>query len=317
MPRGGKGLDSRMQIYLPIAEMSADVFLFLAMGGGVGLLSGLFGVGGGFLLTPLLIFAGVPAGVAVGTAVNQVTAASVSGALAHWRRGNVDFRMGLLMLVGGMLGAVIGVSIFTLLKRLGQIDVVIPLTYVFFLGGIGLLMLVESARALLRARLGPPKPQRQHAHYWIHRLPLKLRFSKSRLYISAIPPVVLGLAVGVMTAVMGVGGGFFLVPAMIYVLGMPTVVAIGTSLFQIIFIAAMVTFLQAVTNQNVDAVLALLLLAGGVIGAQFGTRLGSRLGALQLRGLLALLVLVVAARLFADLVVRPAELFTLTNTVPL
>jgi uncharacterized membrane protein YfcA len=304
-----------MQIYLPIAEMSADVFLLLAMGGGVGLLSGLFGVGGGFLLTPLLIFAGIPAGVAVGTAVNQVAAASVSGALAHWRRGNVDIRMGLLMLAGGLVGALIGVSIFTRLKELGQIDVVIPLSYVFFLGGIGLLMLGESLRALVRARLGAARPQ--HSHYWIHRLPFKMRFPKSRLYISAIPPLVLGAVVGMMTAIMGVGGGFFLVPAMIYLLGMPTVVAIGTSLFQIIFVATLVTFLQAVTNQNVDAVLALLLLTGGVIGAQFGTRLGSRLGALHLRGLLALLVIGVAARLAVDLVVEPGELFTLTNVVPL
>ena len=305
-----------MQIYLPIAEMSADVFLLLAMGGGVGVLSGLFGVGGGFLLTPLLIFAGVPAAVAVGTAVNQVAAASLSGALAHWRRGNVDIRIGLLMLVCGMVGAMIGVAIFTALKDLGQIDVVIPLTYVVFLGGVGLLMLGESLRALARSKRAAAKPQRPRSHYWIHRLPLKMRFAKSRLYISAIPPIVLGLAVGVLTAVMGVGGGFFLVPAMIYVLGMPTLMAIGTSLFQIIFIATLVTFLQAITNQNVDAVLALLLLAGGVIGAQVGTRLGSRLGALHLRGLLALLVLAVAARLSVDLFGVPGDLFTLTIATP-
>jgi len=306
-----------MQIYLPIAEMSADVFLLLAMGGSVGLLSGLFGVGGGFLLTPLLIFAGVPAAVAVGTAVNQVAAASVSGVLAHWRRGNVDLRMGLLMLAGGLAGALIGVAIFSLLKRLGQIEVAIPLSYVLFLGSVGLLMLGESLIAMVRRRFGTPKPQRQHAHFWIHRLPFKMRFPKSRLYISAIPPLVLGLAVGILTSVMGVGGGFLLVPAMIYVLGMPTVMAIGTSLFQIVFIAALVTFLQAVTNQNVDAVLAILLLAGGVIGAQFGTRLGSRLRALHLRGLLALLVIAVAARLAVDLVVEPADLFTLTNMSPM
>ena len=298
-----------MQIYLPIAEMSANIFLLLGMGGGVGFLSGIFGVGGGFLMTPLLIFIGVPPAVAVGTEANQIVAASVSGVLAHWRRGNVDFKMGIVLLAGGIVGSSIGVWLFSILRGLGQIELVISLCYVVFLGIIGALMAVESSRAMLPTRRGQSR-RKLHQHYWVHGLPLKMRFRRSKLYISALLPLGVGFVVGMLAAIMGVGGGFVMVPAMIYLLGMPTSVVVGTSLFQIIFVTANVTFLQAVNNFTVDVVLALLLLTGGVIGAQFGTRVGSRLRGEQLRGLLALIVLAVCGKMLFDLVGTPADPFS-------
>lgn len=301
-----------MQIYLPIAEMSVSVFLLLGMGGAVGLLSGMFGVGGGFLMTPLLIFAGVPPAAAVGTGANLIVASSVSGALAHWRRGNVDLKMGGILLAGGLIGSGFGIWLFTLLRKLGHIDVAISLAYVLFLGVIGSLMFAEGVRANLRQGKPGVRRRRLHPHYWVHGLPLKMRFHKSRLYISALLPLGLGVLVGVLAAVMGVGGGFIMVPAMIYLLGMPTMVVVGTSLFQIIFVTANVTFLQSVSNQNVDVVLALLLLISAVVGAQVGTRIASRLRGDQLRLLLATMVVLVAGRLAFDLVVRPDELFSLT-----
>ncbi len=302
-----------MQIYLPIAEMSINVLLLLGLGGAVGFLSGMFGVGGGFLMTPLLIFIGVPPAVAVGTEANQVLAASVSGALAHWRRGNVDIPMGLVVLGGGIIGSTLGVWLFTFLRALGQIDLVISLAYVTFLGIVGTVMVTESARAWMRSR-NPAQPRRRlHRHTWMHGLPFKLRFRRSKLYISALMPLSVGVFVGVLSAIMGVGGGFVMVPAMIYLLGMPTAVVVGTSLFQIIFVTANVTFLQSVNNQTVDVVLALLLVIGSVIGAQLGTRFGARLRAEQLRGLLGLLVLVVCLRMAWDLVVAPADLFSLAG----
>jgi uncharacterized membrane protein YfcA len=301
-----------MQIYLPIAEMSVNAFIILGMGGGVGLLSGLFGVGGGFLMTPLLIFIGIPSAVAVGTEANQIVASSVSGVLAHWRRGNVDVKMGAMLLLGGVFGSTFGVWLFTLLRGIGQIDLVIKLSYVVLLSIIGGLMLSESIRAFLRRR--KQTPTKRHHHYWVHGLPLKMRFRKSRLYISAILPVGVGFVVGVLSAIMGVGGGFVMVPAMIYLLGMPTVVVVGTSLFQIIFVTANVTVLQAVSNQTVDIVLALLLLVGGVIGAQIGARFSTRLQGEQLRGLLALLVLMVCLKLTYDLVVTPEDFYALAGT---
>jgi len=300
-----------MQIYLPIAELSVNVFLLLGMGGGVGVLSGLFGVGGGFLMTPLLMFIGIPPAVAVATEANQIVASSVSGVLAHWRRGNVDFKMGIVLLAGGVVGSSFGVWLFTLLRGIGQIDLVIKLSYVVFLTIIGGLMLSESIRAVLRRR--KQTPTKRHHHYWIHGLPLKMRFRKSRLYISALLPLAVGFIVGVLSAIMGVGGGFIMVPAMIYLLGMPTVVVVGTSLFQIIFVTANVTVLQAVSNQTVDVVLALLLLAAGVIGAQIGARFGSRLQGEHLRGLLAVLVLTVCAKLTYDLVATPEDIYSLTE----
>ena len=308
-----------MQIYLPIAEMSVNIFLILGMGGAVGLLSGLFGVGGGFLMTPLLIFIGVPPAVAVGTEANQIVASSVSGVLAHWRRGNVDFRMGAVLTVGGFVGSALGVALFSVLRGLGQIELVISLSYVVFLGVIGGLMFYESLNVIMRHRRASPDQPVSTArgpgrHTWIHGLPFKMRFRKSKLYISALLPLGVGFVVGILAAIMGVGGGFVMVPAMIYLLGMPTQVVIGTSLFQIIFVTANTTFLQATVNQTVDVVLALLLLIGGVIGAQIGARLGAKLRGEQLRILLALIVLGVCLRLAFDLVVTPAEPFSFTGS---
>jgi uncharacterized membrane protein YfcA len=304
-----------MQIYLPIAELSLNVFLLLGIGGAIGFLSGMFGVGGGFLLTPLLIFIGVPPAVAVATQANQVVASSVSGVLAHWSRNNVDFKMGVVLLLGGIVGSTLGVGIFSLLRTVGQVDLVIGLAYVVMLTFIGVTMLAESLLALRRRRRRAP-PRKLHQHTWIHGLPFKMRFRKSRLYISALLPLAVGAAVGLLAAIMGTGGAFIMVPAMIYLLGMPTAVVVGTSLFQIIFVAANVTFLQSLQNQTVDVVLALMLTVGGVIGAQFGGRVGARLPAEHLRVLLALLVLAVGARLGYELVTPPAELYSIDVSPP-
>jgi uncharacterized protein len=299
-----------MDIYLPIAEISVDIFVLLALGAAVGFLSGVFGVGGGFLLTPLLIFVGVPPAVAVASSANQLVGASVSGMLAHWRRGNVDLKMGGILLAGGFVGSLFGVWLFGLLRRMGQIELFINLSYVLLLGTLGTLMLVESTRAYLRGRKPGTGRRKLHQHTWMHGLPLKLRFRKSKLYISALLPLGLGFLIGILSAVMGVGGGFIMVPAMIYMLGMPTVMVPGTSLFQIIFVAASVTVLQAINNHTVDALLTVLLLVGGVTGAQFGSRFGTRLRGEQLRALLALMVLLVATKLAVDLTVRPDDLYS-------
>ncbi len=299
-----------MYIYLPIAEVSLHIAVVIGLGGGVGFLSGLFGVGGGFLMTPLLIFLGVPSAVAVATEANQIVASSVSGVLAHWRRGNVDFKMGGVLLAGGVFGSTLGVFLFALLQKIGQIDLVIKLSYVVFLGIIGGLMLMESIRAILRARQPGAKRGKLHQHNFLHGLPFKMRFRKSKLYISALLPFTLAAFVGILSAIMGVGGGFILVPAMIYVLGMPTSVVVGTSLFQIIFVTANVTILQSVQTQTVDFLLAGLLLLGAVVGAQFGTRVGALLRGEQLRGLLALMVLAVCLKLAFDLVITPSDLYS-------
>jgi uncharacterized membrane protein YfcA len=298
-----------MQIYLPIAEMSVNIFVLLGLGGGVGMLSGIFGVGGGFLMTPLLFFMGIPSAVAVATEANQIVASSVSGVLAHWRRGNVDVKMGGVLLVGGVLGSSFGVWLFSVLRELGQIDLVIKLSYVVFLSIIGGLMLIESIKSMRATKRSVKK--KAHYHTWMHGLPFKMRFRKSRLYISALLPLAIGFFVGLLAAIMGVGGGFVMVPAMIYLLGMPTSVVVGTSLLQIIFVTANVTLLQSVNNQTVDVVLAMLLMIGGVIGAQIGTKIGGKLKGEQLRGLLALIVLGVCAKLSFDLVVTPEDLYSL------
>jgi len=302
-----------MDIYLPIAEVSLDIFVLLGLGAAVGFLSGVFGVGGGFLLTPLLIFIGVPPTVAVASSANQLVGASVSGLLAHWRRGNVDFKMGYVLLIGGLAGSVLGVGIFTLLKRLGQIELTISICYVLLLGVLGALMMIESIRAILRLHRPGTSRRRLHQHTWMHGLPLKARFRRSRLYISALLPVGIGFVIGVFSAILGIGGGFIMVPAMIYMLGMPTSIVPGTSLLQIIFVAANVTVLQAFTNQTVDAVLALVLLVGGVIGARIGSRFGMRLRGEQLRLLLALMVLAVAAKLAFDMAVPPADVYSIAS----
>jgi len=298
-----------MQVYLPIAEMSVNALLLLGIGFGVGWLSGLFGVGGGFLLTPLLILIGIPSPVAVASGANQTLGASVSGLIAQWRRGNVDWRMGLVLVAGGFTGSALGVQFFVLLRRLGQVDLAVALFYIVVLGIVGVLMVMESLRAIRRRRRAVPT--RLHEHTWMHGLPFKMRFRKSRLYISVIPPLLVGLSIGMLSAIMGVGGGFMLVPAMIYVLGIPTSVVIGTSLFQVVFVSANVTLLQALQTGAVDIVLVLLLLAGGVAGAQFGAAMGTRLRGEETRALLGLLVLAVAGSLLWELVRTPESLFVI------
>lgn len=297
-----------MTIYLPIAEISVHMLVLLGIGGGVGLLSGLFGIGGGFLLTPLLILIGIPPAVAVATGANHIAATSFSGLLPHLRRRTVDVKMGMVLLAGGLVGSVAGVQVFALLRALGQVELFVSLCYVALLGSVGTLMLVESLQALR----GTAKPRsRPRGRGWMQTLPWAMRFADSNLTISVLPPLVIGALVGFLGAIMGVGGGFVMVPAMIYLLGMATTVVIGTSMFQILFVAAATTVMHAVTNQTVDAVLALFLLVGGVFGAQVGVRLAPRLRAEQLRVLLALLVLTVCLKLGIDLVRPPAEPFSI------
>lgn len=301
-----------MQIYLPIAELSMNIFVLLAMGGGVGFLSGMFGVGGGFLMTPLLIFSGVAPAIAVATEANQITAASVSGAAAHWRRGGVDFKMGMVLIAGGIIGTYFGAMIFTYLRSIGQVDLMISVAYVIFLGGVGGLMFVESIRSMLRARRGEVVKSVRRQRTWIDALPFKMRFRKSKMYISAIMPLSIGALVGVLAAIMGVGGGFIMVPAMIYLLHMPTNVVIGTSLFQITFVTAAATYLHSINTQTVDVVLAVILLLAAVVGAQVGVVVGAKLKGEQLRILLAGMVLLVCMKMAFDLVVEPDELFSVS-----
>lgn len=298
-----------MQIYLPIAEVSVNAFLLLGLGGLVGLLSGMFGVGGGFLITPLLFLVGIPPAVAVATSANQIVASSFSALLAHLRRRTVDMWMGTILLLGGLLGSALGVMAFNVLKAQGQVDLLVKLCYVVFLGTVGGLMFWESVRANWHARTGVVRQRKRHG--WVHSLPFKSRFRVSGLYISVLPPIGVGLFVGILSAIMGVGGGFILIPAMIYLLGMPTKVVIGTSTFQIIFLTAFTTLLHATTNQTVDVVLALLLIGGGVIGAQIGAQIGTRLKPEMLRLLLAILVLGVCLQLAVDLVLPPDDLYSL------
>ena len=301
-----------MEIYLPIAEQSMSILVLLGLGAAAGLLAGMFGVGGGFLATPLLIFVGIPPAVAVASQANQVIANSISSLQVQWRRGNVDLRMGLVLLLGGMVGSSAGVSLFTYLKRIGQIDFVIAVLYVVMLSAIGLLMMYESLGTYIRRRRNPEGPRgKLHTHYLVHGLPFKLRFYKSKLYISALLPLGLGFIIGILSAILGVGGGFVLVPAMIYLLGMPTTVVIGTSNFQILFVAANVTFLQAATNGTVDVVLALLLILGGVVGAPIGARIAAKLPGVVLRAMMAALILAVAVELLTELLRTPRSAFSL------
>ncbi len=303
-----------MSVYLPIAELAIGLHVLIALGLVVGFLSGMFGIGGGFITTPFLIFLGVPPAIAVGTGASQVVASSVSGAIAHWQRGNVDLRMGLLLIAGGVVGATAGILFQRVLKAAGQLDFFIAMAYVLLLGTVGGLMLVESIRTI-RQTTGPVKStsRRGGQHIWVQRLPVKLRFQTAKLYMSAIPPVLIGAAVGLLTAIMGVGGGFMLVPALIYLLRVPTRVVIGTSQFQVVFITAFATLLQATTNFSVDLLLAAPLMIAGVFGAQYGVRASQRLKAEQLRALLAILVLAVAIRLAFGLVIVPDELYELDD----
>ena len=300
-----------MDIYLPVAEMSVNLLLVLGLGGGIGFLSGVFGVGGGFLMTPLLIFIGIPPVVAVGSGTTQILASSVSGVLAHLARKAVDLRMGLVLVLGGSLGSFLGVLVFRWLRAVGQVDTFVTLAYVLFLGTVGLIMLQESVRTLWRRRTLVLPPRRLHRHTWTHGLPFKVSCPESRLYISVLLPLLTGAVIGLLTAVMGVGGGFILIPAMIYLIGMPTSVVVGTSLFQLCFVTALTGFLHAFNNQSVDVVLALLLIAGGVVGVQFGARAGAYLRGEELRALLALIVLAVCGRLAWDLVATPLDPYSI------
>lgn len=302
-----------MDVYLPIAEISVNAPLLIALGAAVGFISGLFGIGGGFLMTPFLVLMGIPAAVAVASEANHITASSASSVIAYRRRRAVDFRMGGVMAAGGAVGSLLGVEAFRILRLLGQAELVVSLSYLIFLTVIGGLMLSESLTQVLRARRGLPrtKPMRTRRPGWLYGLPWRMRFPRSRLYISVIPPVLLGMGVGVLSAIMGIGGGFILVPAMIYLLRMPAGVVVGTSLFQIVITTAVTGVLQAGRNQTVDIVLATLLLVGGVIGAQFGARLSMRFRPETLRGVLGLIVLLVGLQMGLTLVVPPDDLFQL------
>ncbi|MBX9459477.1 MAG: sulfite exporter TauE/SafE family protein [Rhizobium sp.] len=304
-----------MTIYLPIAELSVNIFIILGMGAAVGFLSGMFGVGGGFLITPLLIFYNVPPAIAVATGANQVIASSISGAITHFRRGSLDLKLGTVLLAGGLVGATGGIWIFQALRRLGQLDLTISLLYVVLLSSVGAMMMWESVNAIRRARRdGPVDVRRPGQHNWVHRLPFKMRFKKSKIYLSVIPVVALGAGVGVLTSIMGVGGGFIMVPAMIYLLRIPTSVVVGTSLFQIIFVSTYSTIVQAVINHTVDIVLAFILMIAGVVAAQYGVRAGQKLKAEQLRLLLALLILAVGARLAIDLFAAPVDIYSIVRS---
>lgn len=302
-----------MNLYLPIAEIALPLPVLLGLGIAVGVLSGMFGIGGGFITTPMLIFLGVPPAVAVGTGTSQVVASSVSGAFGHWSRGNVDVKMGCYLIAGGLVGATTGIWLQQLLKAAGQLDFFTTLTYVVMLGVVGGLMVFEAARVILRRASGQAQPSARRAgqHSWLLKLPFKTRFHASKLYMSALPPLGIGAFVGWLTAIMGVGGGFLLVPALIYLLRMPTRVALGTSAFQIIFVAAYATLLQASQNYAIDAALALPLIVGGVIGAHIGVAIAAWLNPEQLRALLGILVVGVAIRMAGGLVLRPLDVYSL------
>jgi uncharacterized membrane protein YfcA len=299
-------------VYLPIAEISVNMFIIFGMGGAVGFISGLFGVGGGFLLTPLLIFSGIPPVVAVATVTTQIVASSSSAALSYWRRQLIDMKLATVLMMSGIVGSALGVEVFNLLRQLGQLDLIVSLSYVTFLSLVGGLMLAESVRAILNARRGRPAPLRRPGqHTWVHGLPFKMRFKRSRLYVSVIPIVALGAGIGFLGSLLGIGGGFIMVPALIYLLRVPTNMVVGTSLVQILGTMAVATVLHAVGSQSVDVILAIILMIGGVIGAQFGASIGQNMRGDQLRALLALLVLAVAVRFLASLVTVPVDRYSL------
>ena len=303
-----------MTIYLPIAELPIAIFTVFAMGLAVGFISGMFGVGGGFLMTPLLIFTGVPPAVAVASVSPYMAASSFSGALSYWRKGMMDLTLAGVLLSGGLAGTAAGVMLFLWLRVIGQVDLAIRISYALLLGTIGTLMLVESLKALARMRAGqPPTVRRPGTRAWFMRLPLKMRFRRSRIYVSALPVIGIGFIIGLLGAVLGVGGGFILVPALIYLLRVPTQTSVGTSLVLTLVTMAAATVLHAEANGTVDAVLAFVLMIGGTMGAQFGARTGQTLKAEHLRLLLGILVLSVAVRVAVDLVSHPADTFAVTR----
>ena len=300
-----------MEIYLPIAELPVNVFLMFAMGIAVGFISGMFGIGGGFLMTPLLIFIGISPAVAVASVASHIAASSCSGVIAYWRRRALDFALALMLLGGGLIGTMVGVWLFSLLRSLGQLDLMIGLSYVTLLGVVGGLMIIESVRAIARARSGrPAEIRRPGSHTWIHGLPFKVRFKQSKIYVSAIPLWVIGFSVGFIGAIMGIGGGFLLVPALIYIMRVPTAVVVGTSMILTLVTMGAATIMHAATNHLVDVVLALILMVGGVIGAQFGARAGQKIRGEQLRLLLGILVMLVGLRFAFELMLRPSNLFS-------
>ncbi len=305
-----------MEIYLPIAEIPINIFLLLGLGLFTGFLAGMFGIGGGFLSTPLLIFNGIPPAVAVSTSANQIMASSVSGVLAHLRRGNVDIKMGLVLLAGGFFGSTFGVWIFRILQKTGQIDIAVALFYIVFLGSIGVMMLIESGKVILEKKYNMVWHNKKQKNYLInlirkiHKLPYKNHFHKSDIEVSIIVPVAIGFLVGILVSIMGIGGGFIMIPAMIYILRMPSSVVIGTSLFQIIFIAGNTTFLQSITSHNVDIVLAFIMIISSVIGAQIGTKVAYKVNTENLRSILALMILGVCFKMFLNLFSHPLSLFT-------
>jgi uncharacterized protein len=300
-----------LEIYLPIAELPVNVFLMFAMGIAVGFISGMFGIGGGFLMTPLLIFIGISPAVAVASVASHIAASSCSGVIAYWRRRALDFALALMLLGGGLIGTMVGVWLFSVLRSVGQLDLMIGLSYVTLLGVVGALMIIESARAIARARNGrPAEIRRPGSHTWIHGLPFKVRFKQSKIYVSAIPLWVIGFTVGFIGAIMGIGGGFLLVPALIYIMRVPTAVVVGTSMILTLATMGAATIMHAATNHLVDVVLALILMVGGVIGAQFGARAGQRIRGEQLRLLLGILVLLVGLRFAFELMLRPSNLFS-------
>jgi uncharacterized membrane protein YfcA len=304
-----------VQLYLPIADIPINVLLILAMGAAVGFVSGMFGIGGGFLMTPLLIFVGIAPAVSVASVASHIAASSFSGALSYWRRRAIDPALASVLLTGGVVGTALGVWAFTQLRNLGQLDLTISLSYVILLTAVGSLMFWEGLRALLRIRRGDPvNLRRSGSHSWVHGLPLKMRFKRSKIYLSVIPVIAVGLLIGFIGAVMGIGGSFILIPILIYWLRIPTSTVIGTSMVLTLVTMVIATLLHAVTNHLVDAVLALILMVGGVTGAQFGARAGQKIRGEHLRLLLGLLILAVGVRFAVELVVRPTDLFTIRDT---
>jgi uncharacterized membrane protein YfcA len=301
-------------IYLPIAEMTVNMFLILGIGTAVGFISGMFGVGGGFLMTPLLIFSGIPAAVVVASEASQIAATAFSGALSYWRKKLIDFKLGGVLIAGGIVGTAVGVWVFSLLQRIGQLDLFLAISYVLLLGTIGAMMLRESVGVMLAQKRGEKVPPFRQAgdHGWIHGLPLKMRFHRAKLYMSAIPVVTLGFFIGFIGSILGVGGGFILVPVLIYLLRVPTTLAIGISLAQTVVTMSVASVLHATTNFAVDVVLSLILMVGGVIGAQYGASVGQKLKGEELRALLALLILAVGIRFFLELVQTPAAPYSVS-----